>query len=156
MDKHDDRLAILNDNIKRLGIHQVIVLKGDATSEEVRTVLADHRSPALFDGVLLDVPCSNTGVLRRRIDARWRFSNTRLKKMVAIQNKILYAMSRMVKPGGRLVYSTCSIEPEEDENMISRWLSRNPEFKQIKAKKLFPGNNDMDGGYAVLLKRKDD
>jgi 16S rRNA (cytosine967-C5)-methyltransferase len=101
------------------------------------------------------VPCSNTGVLRRRPDARWRFSATRLGKLAAAQLRILHGASALVRPGGRFVYSTCSIEPEENEQLIKGWLANHYEFRFIRQRLLLPGAEGTDGAFAALITRAD-
>jgi 16S rRNA (cytosine967-C5)-methyltransferase len=146
MDVHDDRLETLRDTLKRTGWDFVKVVKGDGA----------HGFPEpgkQFDAILLDVPCMNTGVLRRRADARWRFTRDRVESLKQTQWKILTAMSKAVKPGGRLVYSTCSLEQEENEELVSRWVREHPEFRLAKAKRLFPPKSGTDGAYAALLRK---
>ncbi len=147
MDVHDDRLDTLQDTIKRTGWDFVQILKGDAAKGFPTT-------GKQFDAILLDVPCLNTGVLRRRIDARWRFTRDRIEMIKKTQRQILNAMSKHVKPGGRMVYSTCSLEVEENEEMVSRWAREHGEFRLVKAKRLFPPKSGTDGAYAALLVRE--
>ena len=106
-----------------------------------------------FDAVLLDVPCTNTGVLRRRPDARWRFDEPRLAGALALQRRLLDAAAPLVKPGGRLVYSTCSLEPDENGEQIRAWLARNPAFKLEEKSELIPPDSQTDGAYAARLRR---
>jgi 16S rRNA (cytosine967-C5)-methyltransferase len=146
MDVYDDRLDTLKDTITRTGWDFVQILKGDAeTGFPVKG--------KLFDAILLDVPCLNTGVLRRRVDARWRINRDRIEMLKKTQWKILTAMSKHVKPGGRIVYSTCSLEIEENEELVSRWAREHKEFRLVKAKRLFPPKTGTDGAYAALLVR---
>lgn len=146
MDVHDDRLDTLADTVKRTGWDFVQIMKGDA---EQGFPTRDKQ----FDAVLLDVPCMNTGVIRRRVDARYRFTKDRVEMLKKTQWKILTAMSECVKPGGRLVYSTCSLEQEENEELVSAWVRQNPEFRLAKARRIFPPKSGTDGAYAALLKR---
>ncbi|NOU36572.1 MAG: 16S rRNA (cytosine(967)-C(5))-methyltransferase RsmB [Kiritimatiellaceae bacterium] len=146
MDVHDDRLDTLQDTIKRTGWDFVKILKGDAAK-------GFPEKSKQFDAILLDVPCLNTGVLRRRVDARWRFTRDRIEMIKKTQRQILNAMSKHVKPGGRLVYSTCSLEVEENEEMVSRWARDQKDFRLVKAKRLFPPKSGTDGAYAALLVR---
>jgi 16S rRNA (cytosine967-C5)-methyltransferase len=146
MDVHDDRLDTLQDTIKRTGWGFVQILKGDA-AKGFPTIGKQ------FDAILLDVPCLNTGVLRRRVDARWRFTRDRIEMIKKTQRQILTAMSKHVKPGGRMVYSTCSLEVEENEEMVSRWARDQKDFRLVKAKRLFPPKSGTDGAYAALLVR---
>ena len=144
MDVHDDRLDTLQDTIKRTGWDFVQILKGDAAK-------GFPQKDKQFDAILLDVPCLNTGVLRRRVDARWRFTRDRIELIKKTQRQILTAMSKHVKSGGRMVYSTCSLEVEENEEMVSRWARDQKDFRLVKAKRLFPPKSGTDGAYAALL-----
>jgi len=146
MDIHDDRLDTLDDTLKRTGWDFVQIIKGDATQ-------GFPTSGKTFDAVLVDAPCLNTGVLRRRVDARWRITRDRIETLKKTQWKILTAMSKAVKPGGRLVYSTCSLEQEENEELVNRWAREHSEFRLVKAKRLFPPKSGTDGAYAALLRR---
>lgn len=136
----------------------------------VHGVVADARWPAVASAatVLADVPCTGTGVLRRRPDARWRIDEAGLTELVGIQREILDASARIVEEGGRLVYSTCSLEPEENEMQIEAFLRRNPDFERdpnrdaempatclTVAGDLFvrPWLTATDGAYAARLRR---
>lgn len=105
-----------------------------------------------LDALLLDVPCSNTGVIRRRPDVRWNFAPTELQRLTAEQWRILEGSAGLVKPGGRLVYSTCSLEPEENNQQVKRFLERHSEFALVVEEQLYP-TTEHDGAYAALLKR---
>lgn len=144
MDVHDDRLETLTDTVRRTGWDFVEIVKGDA-AKGFPTI------GKTFDAILLDVPCMNTGVLRRRADARWRFTRDRIETLKKTQWKILSEMSKAVKPGGRLVYSTCSLEQEENEELVSRWVRENDGWRLSKARRLFPPKSGTDGAYAALL-----
>ena len=106
-----------------------------------------------WDLVFLDVPCSNTGVPRRRPDALWRFCTARLKEITELQKQILNAQIRLVRPGGHLLYSTCSIEPEEDRLQISAFLSAHPDCEPVAMRLLTPSATH-DGAFAALLRKK--
>lgn len=136
------RLARLRENLKRLR------LDGAETTDAVE-------ENALFDRVLADVPCSNTGVLRRRPDARWRWEPARIAELTELQRKVLAAAAKHVAPGGTLVYSTCSIEPEENEEQVKAFLAENPEFREADRKASFPLDSDHDGAFAAALTRSD-
>jgi len=153
-DLHEDRLTRLRENLARSGHADVALCCADfsAWSDDIlRRLMPDGRR---FDAILLDVPCTNTGVIRRRPEVRWTFSAARLERITAIQQRLLDAAARLVAPTGRIVYSTCSLEPEEDEGMIQRWLHDHPDWQAVRARKLFPPNSGTDGVYAVLLKRR--
>ncbi len=147
MDLHDDRIAVLKENMDRLGLDWVEIVQGDA--REPQTALGDRT----FDAILLDVPCLNTGVLRRRIDARWRVNTNRLKAITEIQYDLLSACAELLKENGRIVYSTCSLEPEENEDLVARWVREHPGFSKTKAKKTFPPKTGTDGAFAAVIRR---
>lgn len=156
LERHTDRLARLRENVARAGGGLIRVAQGDAAAPEpARQELLAAGRGEYFDSLLLDVPCSNTGVLRRRPDARWRFSEDRQKKLVETQFRILHGASALVRPGGRLVYSTCSIEPEENEQLIKRWLADRYEFRLVRQRLLLPAAEKTDGAYACLIARAD-
>lgn len=108
-----------------------------------------------YDLVLLDVPCSNTGVLKRRPDAGWRFAQTKMSELTILQKNILEIQSESVLPGGYLIYSTCSIEPEENAFQIKQFCERHPEFKCLTERQLLP-SAQHDGGFAAILQRSSD
>lgn len=150
MDLYEDRLALLRDNFRRLQISNIEVVQADALLEEdMKRVCGGRR----FDRILLDVPCTNTGVLRRRPDARWRFSPRRLADLVKTQYSMLNNTARFLGPGGTLVYSTCSLEPEECDDMIQSWLCENPDFELVRSVELFPPETQTDGIYAAAVRR---
>jgi 16S rRNA (cytosine967-C5)-methyltransferase len=136
------RLALVEENCRRLGIDIV----------ETQVVAADARdvSPGPFDSVLLDVPCSNTGVLGKRPEARWRLRPQDIEELAAIQKRLLTAAIARLKPGGRLVYSTCSIEPEENEGVVRAALSAFPNLRLLSEVHREPGQ-PADGAYQAVL-----
>ena len=113
------RLDRLREPVSRLGL-------------DVCLLQADARAPALgrASTVLLDAPCTGTGVLRRRPDARWRLEQGKLDSLVALQRELLDAAAGLLEPGGLLVYATCSLEPEENEEQVEGFLARNPGFRR--------------------------
>jgi 16S rRNA (cytosine967-C5)-methyltransferase len=110
IDVTPDKLKPIRENVERLAFKSVKLVVGDGTKPPVE--------PGV-DGVLVDAPCSNTGVLARRPDARWRITPDDPAKMAEIQKRLLAAALELVKPGGRVVYSTCSLEPEENEDVVA-------------------------------------
>lgn len=104
------------------------------------------------DKVLLDVPCSGSGVIKRNPDAKWKLSNEVIARTKLLQQKILAEYSVMVKPGGSLVYSTCSIFPSENREQVELFLTSNPSFKFVKDKTILPSDG-YDGFYMALLTR---
>ena len=112
-----------------------------------------HELEGSFDLVLADVPCGNSGVFRHRPDAMWRYSPERQRELVALQRSILDEAARLTAPGGQLVYSTCSIEPEENELNIEIFIGKHPDFQLLKSRLLLPSPVN-DGAFAALLIRE--
>ena len=140
------RLELVEENAQRLGI--------DIVS---RTLVNESSLPdrliGSFDRVLADVPCSNTGVLRRRVDLRWRLRRSEIQQLSSRQLALLHRAASAVKPGGRLVYSTCSLEPEENGDVVERFLKDAPEFSLMLERQLTPYEDSCDGAYVALLAR---
>ena len=137
---------------------------------DVRLLLADARAPAIRGArtVLLDAPCTGTGVLRRRPDARWRLGQDKLDSLVALQRELLDAMADLVEPGGLLVYATCSLEAEENEEQVKCFLVRHGDFRREPPEptwvpdgatdengdlRVLPWKWDTDGAFASRLRR---
>ena len=144
------RRQTLVENLKRLGLAERVEVVESFEAIKGRT----------FDRVLVDAPCSNTGVLRRRPDARWNWSEEKLAQLVKLQAEILDAAVAFVKSGGLLVYSTCSNEFDENEGQAQSLVARHPEFEKIAVAESCPfeesGSQGWDGAYAVTLKRISD
>jgi 16S rRNA (cytosine967-C5)-methyltransferase len=139
---------------------------------ELGTVLpyvADARKPALreVDAVLIDAPCTGTGTFRRHPDARWRLKTSDLAVMGAVQREILRSASAIVKPGGLLVYSTCSLETEENDTQEERFLTENTNWRlepppegagpatvlDAGRLRVLPQRHGTDGAFAARLRR---
>ena len=104
--------------------------------------------------MLLDVPCSGTGVIRRDVDIKWKLNPKILAYTIDLQREILDTYSSLLKPGGILIYATCSILPSENEDQIHKFLNRNNTlFELQKQKRLSPMNEDSDGYYVAVLKK---
>ncbi|MGF1531225.1 MAG: RsmB/NOP family class I SAM-dependent RNA methyltransferase [Puniceicoccaceae bacterium] len=108
-----------------------------------------------FDAVLVDAPCSNSGILRRRPDVKWRMSPSRLGQLVALQERLLTQASAAVSPRGVLLYSTCSIDPEENRQLVDRFLQTEAgtDFRLEEALLSFPWQDSHDGAAAFLMRR---
>ena len=104
-----------------------------------------------YDKVLVDAPCSNTGVLRRRPDARWNWSEEKLGALVALQAQILDEAAALAKPGGTLVYSTCSNEPEENADQVNAFLARHPGASLVCSEEAVPFVSGTDGAFAAKI-----
>jgi len=131
-DVYDHRVDLLKSNLQRLGISSVKPILSDSRD------LPDDIKAIEFDRVLVDAPCSGTGVLRRRADLRWKRTEEDLKHLVTLEKELLEAAACQVTPGGVLVYSTCSIEPEENRELIREFLSEHPEFSEEHVKPYLP------------------
>ena len=149
-DLHEDRLKRLRENAQRMNLSCIQVIQADATQIPAADAVLQH---APYDRVLLDVPCSNTGVLNRRPDARWRFSEERLASLTAVQHRMLDAAAPLVAIGGMLVYSTCSLEPEENIGQVQNWLAANPRFQLGRQRISMPPASGTDGAFAAQLIR---
>jgi 16S rRNA (cytosine967-C5)-methyltransferase len=106
-----------------------------------------------FDRVLLDAPCSNTGVMRRRPDLRWRIDEKEIARLAALQLKLLGSAGQFTKPGGVLVYSTCSLEPEENERVVEQFVGTHPQFLLETTRSTFPPRDGVDGAFVARFLR---
>ena len=101
----------------------------------------------------MDAPCSNTGVLRRRADLRWRLEETEIIRLAGLQTRLLAAAARFVKPRGVLVYSTCSLEREENERVVETFQAAHPHFAVEATRSLFPPRDGVDGAFVARFQR---
>ena len=135
------RLKLVEENAKRLG------------AGCVRTV-QELGSDEPFDRVLIDAPCSNTGVMRRRVELRWRIKPEEIKRLALTQKSILKNAASKVRAGGVLVYSTCSLERDENQSVVGQFLAENPTFSLDKERELTPMKEGVDGAYCARLLRR--
>src|SRR5690606_33616386 len=105
------------------------------------------------DRVLIDAPCSGLGVLSRNPDAKWKLTPEFIENVKSEQAKILNDYCKMVKPGGAMVYATCSILPSENQNQVENFLKNHPEFKLVREKQLLPSQTGFDGFYMAYLEK---
>ena len=129
--------------------------------ESIKPVILDAVEPlpfatGTFDKVLVDAPCSGTGTLRRNPEIRWRLTPVDIVKLTEQQKQILRRAVEMVKPGGRLVYSTCSVEREENEEVIEEVLADDERFQLLKTKRTWPQREGCDGFFISLFQRRQD
>lgn len=127
-------------------------LRADVPS--VENVPGSASASARFDRILLDAPCSNSGVLRRRVDLRWRIRVEELARLRREQATLLRQAAAQLKPGGCLVYSTCSLEPEENETVTREFLAGHGEFTLESERQLLPFRDQVDGAYVAAMKRR--
>ena len=166
------RLEMVRENIARLGIKSVDIVPYEQVTgiAECRLPNADHsriphvvfycqienRKPKIenqFDCILLDVPCSNTGVLAKRVEARYRINPETIGQLAGIQGELLKTASGLVKPGGKICYSTCSIQKDENSEIVEKFLKENKNFTLVSQQLTLPQAEglDHDGGYAAIL-----
>jgi len=143
-DSSVERLRLVVANCARLGI----------TSVTVRRAGVPDSTETWFDRVLLDVPCSNTGVFRRRVDARWRLRGSEVAQLAAQQLTLLRAAARRVRRGGVLVYSTCSLEPEENRGVVEAFTKTSAGFVLERVEETFPPREAVDGAFAARWVRR--
>ncbi|MEW6739161.1 MAG: 16S rRNA (cytosine(967)-C(5))-methyltransferase RsmB [Nitrospirota bacterium] len=161
VESEEKRIRQLKENVSRLGLRSIKVIHGDVKSLDV----------ARFDRILLDAPCSSIGVIRRNPDVKYRHTKKDLIGYKENQLDMLRAVSRFLKTGGIMVYSVCSTEPEEGEEVIKEFLHSNPDFSIIEGDhdflkpfevldkdghlfyRTFPHRHNMDGFFAARLKR---
>ncbi|MBC7930047.1 MAG: 16S rRNA (cytosine(967)-C(5))-methyltransferase RsmB [Rubrivivax sp.] len=159
-DLHEHRLRVVKEACERLGVLGVRAVAIDAEK-------ALPFAGETFDRVLVDAPCTGTGTLRHNPEIRWRLTPANIAELAAVQSKILREASRVVRRGGRLVYSTCSIEREENEEVVASFLQAHEDFKQIEAApapdslllptgaaRTWPHRDDVDGFFVAALEKK--
>lgn len=146
VDVSDAKLARLAETLERLGVRAAVELvESDGTA-----ALAQRT----FDGVLVDAPCSNTGVLGARPGARWRFGPANQKELTALQARLLNEAAERVAPGGTLVWSTCSLETDENRQQLKRFLETHEGWTEEEAHEHIPGKHGpTDGGFSARLRR---
>ena len=146
LDTHERKLAELRKRVRRAGAHNVDIRPITGTK-------VIKRLQGQADRVLLDVPCTGLGVLRRNPDTKWRITPDTLTQVRVVQQEILARYSRMVKPGGKMVYATCSILQEENEQQVQDFLTANSSFGLLRQENLGPDTFGYDGFYLAVLER---
>jgi len=121
-DIHEHKQALIASQVQRLGLKSVKTLVSDAAR------LREKFPEAHFDRILLDAPCSGLGVIRRKPDIKWRKSAEEIRQLPELQHRLLEKAAALLKPGGALVYSTCTVETAENEAVVKRFLEEHPEF----------------------------
>jgi len=148
------KLERIASTLERLGLRERVEL--------VETSGGEALAGRTFDGVLVDAPCTNTGVLAQRPEARWRFGPKTKNDLVAIQTELFDRAAALVRPGGRLVWSTCSLEPDENRRAVQQFLERVGGFDlEVEAEALpdvelrqDAGSGPVDGGYFARLRKR--
>lgn len=144
-DNSSSRLRLVTENCLRLGVTCVTAVSPPAIPGE----------PGGFDRVLLDAPCSNTGVLRRRLELRWRIQAEEITRLAETQFRLLCRVSEFVRPGGVLVYSTCSLEAEENAGVVKAFIGGSTQFDLVQQRQIDPVRDGVDGAFVATLVRKD-
>jgi 16S rRNA (cytosine967-C5)-methyltransferase len=156
-DVSEERLKWIRENCTRLGVTCVEVLERRSPTRPVGVQASAcapntlKRELQQFDRVLVDAPCSNTGVMRRRVDLRWRTQPEEIERLRAAQLDLLRQAATQLKPGGILVYSTCSLEPEENSEVVKQFLSGHADFKLESERELLPFVDQVDGAFVAAL-----
>jgi 16S rRNA (cytosine967-C5)-methyltransferase len=151
VDQEESRLERLRDNLVRLGVTSARVVGCDwRDGASIRAAGLEEKS---FDKILVDAPCSNTGVMRRRVDLRWRLRAEDFAGMQRQQLAILAAVQPLLRPGGSLVYSTCSLEEEENWEVVSTFQRDHAPFCLTNRKETLPFRDGIDGAFAARLER---
>lgn len=148
-DIHEHRVKLVEETAERLGINIINAKVYDATSYDTYCF-------EKYDKILLDVPCSGIGVIRKKPEIKWTRQEYELEELVSIQEKILDNCSRYLKKDGTLVYSTCTVLKEENEEQIKKFLENHSDFELVEEKKLYPNVDETDGFYIAKLIRSDD
>jgi 16S rRNA (cytosine967-C5)-methyltransferase len=141
-DSMTERLQLVEENCTRLGVTCVEAIPPSTLNAEASTT---------FDRILIDAPCSNTGVMRRRVDLRWRIRETEIIRLRETQAQLLRESLPRLKPGGVLVYSTCSLEPEENGELVREFLSAHPTMHLQRERALAPWQDGVDGAYVARM-----
>jgi len=154
MDLPGPRISRLKENLSRAHAVEVALVQADLL-EAPALALREHQLPESYAAVLIDVPCSNTGVMRHRADVKWRLEPRDFDKHGRQQLALLHAAARLVDQGGRMVYSTCSLDPEENERVIKAFFDSRAggPFKLERSVVSLPWVTGHDGGAAFLLRR---
>ena len=146
-DLTDYKVGLLEENIRRTGLANIRAVKWDAT-------LPDQEKEEKMDIVLADLPCSGLGVLGKKPDLRYKMTPEKEEELVRLQQKILSVAQAYVKPGGTLVYSTCTIHRAENEENTRWFLENHPKFRLRKERQLLPGADRGDGFYIAVMEKE--
>jgi 16S rRNA (cytosine967-C5)-methyltransferase len=165
IDLHEHKVKLINDNARRLGLENINTIAMDSR------LAGEHFKEETFDRVLLDAPCSGLGVMRRKPDMKYTKTEQDIMQLSSIQKNLLKSVSSLVKKGGILVYSTCTVDKEENENTVAAFLKENPQFEEDSMFKermptairplisghdlqIFPQDFGSDGFYIAVIRKK--
>ena len=148
VDRSEARLRRVRANAERLGqLEGIDLLAADAG--ELAALRPDWIGS--FDAILLDAPCSGLGTLARHADARWRVTPAMIDELVLVQSRLLAAIAPLLRPGGRLVYATCTVHPQENRGRIDAFLRHHPAWQLVQELQWWPAEGGGDGFYAARL-----
>ncbi|TDM00639.1 MAG: RNA methyltransferase [Flavobacteriaceae bacterium] len=147
LDIHPWKLAELKKRAKRNGI-------GNIQTKEIESSKTIKRLAESADYLLLDVPCTGIGVLKRNPDSKWKLSPAFFENVLKEQAQILQSYAKILKPSGEMVYSTCSIFPSENQNQVQYFLEQNPNFSLVEEKTIYPSETGFDGFYMAKMVKK--
>ena len=150
VDRSSRRSKKILANSERLGVKCLQILVAD--SNELLLKKPDWKG--FFDRILIDAPCSGLGTLARHPDARWRMNQDNIQQLVAVQSQLLNSLAPLLKNGGKLVYSTCTIHPEENSHQIKNFLQSKSEFLLEYEKQIWPGEGDNGDGFYIAVLNK--
>ena len=154
LDRPGQRLERLQENLAKVTAVDVAIVQSDLL-QATPGLFEELNLPVMYDAVLLDVPCSNTGVMRHRVDAKWRLREEDFARHAARQLDLLFAAARLVAPRGRLVYSTCSLEKEENEGVVAKFIrKRGKDFVKEGHILSRPWETGHDGAGVFLLTKR--
>lgn len=146
-DLYESRVTRLRENLRRLSVRNARTLVHDCMTAEPPAGVQG------FDRILVDAPCSNTGVIRRRVDVRWRLTEEDFLRMPAQQLALLRRAAALLRPGGTLVYSTCSLEAEENDAVVERAIAEIPALRFLESRRTLPFEDAVDGAFAAKFTR---
>ncbi len=149
------KLDLLQKNLLRYQAGQTVRCLGQDVTGLTQETLRSHGLPVSWDMVFVDAPCSNTGVMARKPEVRYRLSPENMRELAILQEQMLVAAAGWVNSGGLLLYSTCSIEQEENEQRVAEFLDKHRQWRQVEGMRWFPHETGHDGGGAFLLRKSE-
>ena len=145
VDKSQDRLKKVSENANRLGLKAIHILKADSS----KLLETKPEWQGYFHKILLDAPCSGLGTLSRNPDARWRITEFEIEELIKAQFLLLEGLRPLLRPGGKMVYVTCTIHPKENFKQIARFLENYSDMKLLKESQTWPENSHSGDGFYV-------
>ena len=147
-DLSDYKVGLIEENIHRTGVQNIRAVRWDAT-------ILDENMVGKADIVIADLPCSGLGVLGKKTDLKYKMTEEKEEELISLQREILDVVQSYVKPGGKLLYSTCTVHRGENEENAAWFVKRHPHFTLRQEKQMLPGTDSCDGFYIALFTRKE-